>query len=150
MGDLILMDVVRTANELLPRLYTAACGEGEWTDFLGPLAEATKSGMAHVISLTGVEARPSGGPPTVRRQWFQQVGFTPEFSRALVEWGHADPWFVALASDNFARAGRVETGSWCHGKRRSNPISDLRLGRPSGPTLITALSSVRESLLPAD
>ena len=64
MGDLIAMDVVRTANELLPRLYTAACGEGVVDGLPGPLAQATKSGMAHVISLTGVEARPSGGPPT--------------------------------------------------------------------------------------
>jgi DNA-binding CsgD family transcriptional regulator/PAS domain-containing protein len=95
------MDVVRTANELLPRLYTAACGEGEWTDFLGPLSEITRSRIAHVLSAT-VASNPAPGRSVVpQRQWIRQVGISEEALRILGEVGKPDPWIAALSFGDY-------------------------------------------------
>lgn len=105
------MRFTKIFDRLLPALYSAASGEGEWETFLAMLAEATNSPQCHITYGNNVPEASSSSIGNGTRQWIKSVGISDE----LLAWAandgpKYDEWWKACTFGPYAE-GWVGRGS---------------------------------------
>jgi PAS domain-containing protein len=85
--------ITNALNNLLPALYAAGSGEGEWETFLTMLGGATNSPKSHITYGNNIPRFEGYSSENATRQWIKSVGITEELLAYAGKPGNADEWW---------------------------------------------------------